>query len=159
MHHPARPQTPSVPTRARTRFLFKRQPEITAKINSMVVFARRVNGLRRVSIPKHLADGARVGHGPGRTATLEIGQHPSSATRILLTASTGEDPVPVGSWRRKITPVLQVTLPAELMRNMQMNVGDWVYLSAGPAESQVCLIRAVDMATADEAREVERATL
>lgn len=127
------------------------------RINSMVVFARRVNGLRRVSIPKRLADAARMGYGPGRTAIVEIGQHPSIATRILLTASTAEGPVAVGSWRRKVTPVLQVALPAELMRNAKVNVGDWVYLGAGPMESQVCLIRATDMRTVDEARKVEGA--
>lgn len=123
----------------------------------MIAFARRVNELRRVSIPKRLADGARVGHGPGCTAIVEIGQHPSNATRILLTASAAEGPVPVGSWRRKVTPVLQVALPAELLRNVHVNVGDWVYLSAGPMESQVCLIRAADLAMVDEARTVEGA--
>lgn len=93
----------------------------------MQAVARRVNGQRRVGLPKLMA--LPSGIEPGGFVTVS----PSSSNQHgLVISPTGTPPV-VGALRdpgrpRMVTTVLQVTLPQAQMERIGLAVNQWVFL-------------------------------
>lgn len=93
----------------------------------MEVVARQVNRQRRLGLPRRLA--LWSGIEPGRLVTVA----PSVAGEAGLKITPASTDVNVGAIRdpdrpRRVTSVLQVTIPKPYMERVGLEVQDWVFV-------------------------------
>lgn len=112
-------------------------------ISMTVRFARQVNGLRRISLPKRLTVAAAIPErGFVRVELADLGER---ALRVVPTQEVDGAAVRDPSRPRRLNGARQVTLPAPLMEAVDLTVHEWVHVSQSPEGDALLVERAGEL--------------
>lgn len=99
------------------------------------MFSRQVNHARRVGLPQRMSKEV-LGNEPPKAVWTPAG----NADRTVMLRRCTDKAAPRGRrWVSQVTSVWQVPMPANMMDELDLDVGDWVYLQAGSDQQSIRL--------------------